>query len=425
MILVIGGGPAGFFGAIAARESRPDLPVVLLEKQGRLLRKVAISGGGRCNVTHACFDAREFSGFYPRGGRELIGPLTRWGAQDTVDWFAERGVELKTEADGRMFPVTDDSGTIVECLRGAAREMGVEVRTRRAVTALERSGDGLSATLDDGSRLSTLCTLLATGGNEAGGGHELARSLGHTIQPLVPSLFTFHVPDPAWHELAGVVVDPVIVRAIGSELPARSLTERGPLLLTHWGVSGPGVLKLSARGARDFHAVDYRFELGVDWLPDRSREALDTVLLEWAEAHPRKSVFGARPDAGDLPRRLWEELARRAGIPAECRWAELGKKPRRRLTGLLKDTRMSVDGKSTNKDEFVTCGGVSLREVDLKTMSSRICPGLYLAGEVLDIDGITGGFNFQAAWTTGRLAGQGMAQAIIEGDMPGDSPITI
>jgi len=310
-----------------------------------------------------------------------------------------------------MFPVTDSSATIVECLQRAAREAGVEVRTRRGVTMLERSGAGLRATLDDGTTLEAGGVLLATGGVEKAGGHALARSLGHEILPLVPSLFTFNVPDPAWHELAGVAVDPVIVRVHGDGLPTKKLTNRGALLFTHWGVSGPGVLKLSALGARDMHGVNYRFELGVDWLPAMDAESVDATLSAWAESNPRKNVVGARPTALGLPRRLWEELARRTEVPADGRWAELGKKPRRRLAGLLKDTRLPVDGKSTNKDEFVTCGGVALREVDLKTMASRVCPGLYLAGEVLDIDGVTGGFNFQAAWTTGRLAGLALAEA--------------
>lgn len=417
MIVVIGGGPAGFFGAIAARETNPDRPVVLLEKQGRLLRKVSISGGGRCNVTHACPDPKQLSTNYPRGGRALIGPFTRWGVVETIAWFAEHGVELKTEPDGRMFPVTDSSQTIVDCLQTAARRAGVEVRPRMPVAALERrDDDGLTVRLEGGSVLEADGVLLATGGSarvtgpgDETDGHALARSLGHTIAAPVPSLFTFHLVDAAWTELAGLVAEPVSIRALGSGLPPRALDATGPLLFTHWGLSGPAVLKLSAWGARLLHEVDYRFEAAVDWLPGLKVDEVDTGLLHCGEANPRRSVTGARPYANSLPRRLWERLVANAQIAPDCRWAELGRKPRRRLAELLKDTRLAVDGKSTYKEEFVTCGGVPLPEVDMKTMESKVCPGLHLAGEVLDIDGVTGGFNFQAAWTTGRLAGATLA----------------
>lgn len=419
MIVVIGGGPAGFFGAIAARETNPDLQVVLLEKQGHMLRKVAISGGGRCNATHACPDPRQLAAHYPRGGRALIGPFTRWGVQQTIDWFAERGVELKTEPDGRMFPVTDSSQTIVDCLLSSARRAGVEVRPRQPVAAMERHKEGgLRVRLRDGSTLEAEGVLLATGGSArvtgSGGktdGHALARSLGHSIEPLVPSLFTFHLRDKAWTELAGLVAEPVSIRALGSGLPPKALGTNGPLLFTHWGLSGPAVLKLSAWGARLLHDVDYRFEAAIDWLPDLKVDEVDAGLLHCGEANPRKSVAAARPYAHSLPRRLWERLINKAQIAPDGRWAELGRKPRRRLAELLKDTRLAVEGKSTYKEEFVTCGGVPLPEVDMKTMQSKVCPGLHLAGEVLDIDGVTGGFNFQAAWTTGRLAGVALAEA--------------
>lgn len=418
MIVVIGGGPAGFFGAIAARESNPDRPVVLLEKQGRMLRKVAISGGGRCNATHACPDPRQLAAHYPRGGRALIGPFTRWGVEQTIDWFAQRGVELKTEPDGRMFPVIDSSQTIIDCLLDAARRAGVEVRPRTPVAALERRGDGgLRVRLEDDSTLEAEGVLLATGGSarvtgsgDETDGHALARSLGHSIAAPVPSLFTFNLSDKGWTELAGLVAEPVSIRALGTGLPPKALSATGPLLFTHWGLSGPAVLKLSAWGARLLHDVDYRFEAAVDWLPGLKVDEIDAGLRLCGEANVRKNVTGARPYANSLPRRLWERLVAKAQIAPDCRWAELGRKPHRRLAELLKDTRLAVDGKSTYKEEFVTCGGVPLPEVDMKTMQSKVCPGLHLAGEVLDIDGVTGGFNFQAAWTTGRLAGEALAR---------------
>lgn len=423
MIIVIGGGPAGFFGAIAAREARPDRPVILLEKQGAVLRKVAVSGGGRCNVTHACDNARELAAHYPRGRRELIGPLTRWSVADTVTWFAAHGVRLKTERDGRMFPESDSSATIVDCLREAAITAGVEIRTRNPVASIQRNspGGGFRVELTDGAALGCDQILLATGGHSAGGsearaadGHALARSLGHEITAPVPSLFTFNLEDPAWKELTGLAVDPVALRVTGQGLPGQGLTSEGPLLVTHWGVSGPAVLKLSAFGARAFHDLDYCFELAVDWLPRQDRAELEESLRRWADQNGKKAVVSGRPVA--LPGRVWRILAAKAEIADHVKWAELGRKPLQRLLEQLKNTRLGVAGKSTFKEEFVTCGGIPLNEVDLRTMASRVCPGLFLAGEILDIDGVTGGFNFQAAWTTGRLAGLGMTAATDESE---------
>ena len=414
MIIVIGGGPAGFFGAIAAREARPDLPVTILEKQGSVLRKVVVSGGGRCNVTHACENARDLAGHYPRGSRELIGPFTRWGVADTIAWFSEHGVRLKTEPDGRMFPESDSSATIVDCLRGAATEAGIDILTRRAVSRIiPRDEGGFRVELADETTLECDRILLATGGHAHGGrdprpadGYTLAQSLGHDLTPPVPSLFTFNLDDARWTEMAGVAVDPVSLRAYGPGLPGKGLASKGPLLITHWGLSGPAVLKLSAFGARLFSELDYRFELGIDWLTDLAPAPLDERLQDWADRNPRKAVSSGGPV--DLPKRLWRTLVQTTGIPDSTKWTDLGRKPRLRLAGLLKGTRVAVNGKSTFKEEFVTCGGVPLAQVDLRTMASRICPGLFLAGEILDIDGLTGGFNFQAAWTTGRLAGLGM-----------------
>ncbi len=400
MHLVIGGGPAGFFAAITARRADPNTPVVLLERGSEVLRKVLVSGGGRCNVTHDCDDPTALIDHYPRGGRELRGPFHHFGPPAVDDWFTAEGIALKTEDDGRRFPTTDRSTTIVDALTDAARAAGVEVRTGRRVTALSRDHGGFICEAG-GEELRAEGVVLATGGKTSAvvqgpDGYDLARGLGHTIVPPVPSLFTFRCNAPWLRELPGVSAD-VALRAAGH-------TVRGPLLVTHKGVSGPAVLRLSAWGARDLHDQDYRFELRIDWLPELPD--IDTLLQEHAAAHGRRQIVGDNPTP--LPRRLWSALAREAGVAEDRRWAELGRKPRQSLADILKNTVLPVEGQSPFRDEFVTCGGVALTEVDFRTMASRVCPGLHLAGEVLDIDGLTGGFNFQNCWTTGWLAGQAL-----------------
>jgi predicted Rossmann fold flavoprotein len=406
MLIVIGGGPAGFFGALRAREVAPEQPVVLLEKSGQVLRKVAVSGGGRCNVTHACFDPRELVSRYPRGGRELRGPLHAFGPAATVAWFAARGVELKTEVDGRMFPVTDASATIVDCLQAAARTHGVDVQTRQPVRGLTRSENGFAVHLADDTVLNARAVLLASGGQTSGGGssgYDLAAGLGHQIIPPVPSLFTFKIDDPVLEDLAGVAVPQAQVTVLG----AKKLRETGPVLVTHWGLSGPAVLRLSAWGARHLHERDHKIEVAVNWCPDRDTAQVDALLQDATRSQGKQQVYRHGPLG--LPKRLWQALVRTAGIDEQRRWADLSRTQRRDLTGRVTHCVFQVTGTATNKEEFVTCGGVALPEVDFKTMASRVCPGLFLAGEVLDIDGITGGYNFQSCWTTGWLAGQGLA----------------
>lgn len=398
-IIVVGGGAAGFFAAITAAERGGD--VTLVEKTGRFLDKVRISGGGRCNVTHACFETREFSTRYPRGERTLLSPFQKFSASDTVAWYAERGVKLKTEADGRMFPVTDSSQTIVDCLFNAAQKAGVKLRLHCTIESVARLSDGTFELTAGTEKIAGDKLLLATGGCRAVVAGQLAVSLGHTLIAPVPSLFTFQIESVWLRSLAGVAV------AAEISAPSAKLREDGPLLVTHWGLSGPAVLKMSAWGARDLHDLNYRFPLLVNWLPPMNEEKLV------AEFQARRENAGAKlvvnVPVAPLPGRLWEQLVLAAGITRDTRWAVMTRAQGQALSRQILRSEFSVTGKSLNKDEFVTCGGVKLSEVNFKTMESKVCPGLYFAGELLDIDGITGGFNFQAAWTTGFVAGYSMA----------------
>ncbi len=402
-VIIVGGGAAGFFAAIACAEKLGARgTVTLYEATAHPLAKVRVSGGGRCNVTHACFEPRELVKKYPRGGRELLGAFHRWQPRDTVAWFAERGVETKTEDDGRMFPVTDDSATVAECLLQAAEKAGVHVVTSMGLRMAEKAGDGFWLTLTDSSNVRGEKLLLATGGNRSSAGFTMAEKLGHTIEPLVPSLFTFHIDDARLIGLSGVSVENAVVSVAGTKLRTD-----GPLLITHWGLSGPAVLKLSAWGARELAAAKYEFPLVVNWAPPHTRDSLVRELGEVRTKNPKKQITTWSPLA--MPQRLWERLVTSAGIAATTPWAQVGNAALATLATQLTGAELKVVGKSLFKEEFVTCGGVRLAEVDFKTMESRVCPGLHFAGEVLDIDGVTGGFNFQSAWTTGWLAGQAMA----------------
>jgi predicted Rossmann fold flavoprotein len=405
-ILVAGGGAAGFFGAIACAEADPEADVSLHEATAHPLAKVRISGGGRCNVTHACFDPGRLARGYPRGSRELIGPFHRFGPAETVAWFEERGVELKSEPDGRMFPVTDDSDTIVGCLMKAAQSAGVRILTGSGLRGLGRAMEGgrsrLVATISGGERILADCVLIATGGGRDSAGLAIAAALGHEVVAPVPSLFTFHVDDPRLRGLGGVSVASASVSVSGTRL-----RESGPVLITHWGLSGPAILRLSAWGARDLHGRGYRFTLVVNWAEGRTPERARAELDAERAAHPKRQVSSSNPFS--IPGRLWERLVAAAGIAGETTWSNATAGALRALAAQATACEVAVSGKSMNKEEFVTCGGVSLAQVDMETMESRACPGLYFAGEVLDIDGITGGYNFQAAWTTGWQAGMAMA----------------
>ncbi len=375
--------------------------MTLCEAAPRPLAKVRISGGGRCNVTHACFEPQELVLGYPRGARELLGPFHRWQPRDTVAWFAERGVELKTEEDKRMFPVTDDSATVVDCLLGAAERAGVRLRTRTAVEAARTAPGGFEVRLGTGETVACERLLLATGGGRESAGLAIARSLGHAVEPPVPSLFTFHIDDPRLRGLEGISVPDASAALAGTKLAAR-----GPALVTHWGLSGPAILRLSAWGARELAARDYRFTLTLAWRAGLSPDQARAELAAARTAHPKRQVSGWNPFG--LPARLWERLAC-AAAPAGALWGGASNAALQALAAEVTAGSYAVAGKSLNKEEFVTCGGVRLGEVDFRTMQSRLVPGLFLAGEVLDIDGVTGGFNLQSAWTTGRIAGLAMA----------------
>lgn len=406
-VSIIGGGASGFFAAITCAERlHPSASITVFERGPQFLQKVKISGGGRCNVTHACFDPKALTTRYPRGSRELISAFHRFQAQDTVNWFAGRGVQLKTEPDGRMFPTTDQSETIVQCLMQAAKSAGVELRANSEIQSIQRkAAGGFSIHLSKGETVSADCVLLATGGCRSESGGSLAAGLGHTLAPPVPSLFTFHIKDSRLDGLSGLAVESAQVCVPGSKL-----RETGPVLITHWGLSGPAILRLSAWGARELHALDYRFTLRINWLGGAPIEAALSRLQRQRELAGSRHVANAAP--AQIPSRLWERLVRAAEVPATMKWAQIDRVRLQALARQLTGSDFQVTGKSLNKDEFVTCGGVKLNEVNFKTMESRICPGLYFAGELLDIDGITGGFNFQAAWTTSWIAGNAMAESL-------------
>lgn len=401
-VVVIGGGAAGFFAAIRCAELYPENDVVILERGKEALGKVRISGGGRCNLTHACWTPRELIKHYPRGSRELLGPFTRFACGDTVDWFDQKGVETKIEEDGRMFPVTDDSQTIVNCLLGSAHRAGVRIEYQTRVDQLippKTEGSQWTVTTSKGDYPADRI-MLATGSNPRI--WDMLADLGHQIITPVPSLFTFNIKDPRIKDLPGLSVPRAELR-----IPQFKLEANGPLLITHWGLSGPAVLRLSAWGARELAQANHHFELQVNWL-GRSYDDLRAHLLDLKTELAQKSIATRSPVSIEIPNRLWQQITLAAGIGHSTRWADLSKKQTHRLSEELTQAKFSVRGKSTFKEEFVTAGGIDLREIDFKRFESKLHPGLFLAGEVLNIDAITGGFNFQAAWTGGWIAGEAM-----------------
>ncbi len=397
-VAVIGGGAAGFFAAISVKHHHPTASVSLYEKSDKLLSKVRISGGGRCNVTHNCIEPRKLAKNYPRGEQFLRRSFDQFAVRETIQWFLERDVQLKTESDGRMFPVSDASSTIIDALLHEAQRSGVRVVQRSGVKGIEPTADGKFVLSIGTEQVEADRVIITTGGHPQASSYAWLTDLGHTIIPPVPSLFTFNMPAEPLTDLMGVVV-PARVRIVGTDLEST-----GPVLITHWGLSGPAILRLSAWGARALHSTGYAFTAQVNWLEGKSEDHVRHVFVEKADLLARKQADNADPFR--LPKRFWAYLLNKAAIPLDQQWGSIGKKDRNRLIDLLTNDRYAVSGKTTFKEEFVTAGGVSLDDVDPLTMHSRKVPGIYFAGEVLDIDGITGGFNFQAAWTTGFLAGK-------------------
>lgn len=410
-VVVVGGGAAGFFAAITCAQLQQHRPVLILEKSRHVLAKVKISGGGRCNVTHACFDVAELVKSYPRGAQELIAPFHRFNPKHTIDWFEAQGVTLKTEADGRMFPVTDDSQTIVDCLANAAQKYGVAVYLNSGITGItppHAENGGWLLQTGNNQTITAHCVLVASGSSAQI--WQILSGLGHTIETPVPSLFTFNIAHPLLHELAGITIPGVTIK-----VPQTKLQASGNLLVTHWGLSGPAVLRLSAWGARALQHLNYRFNVEINWVnlpaPDVAH-----ILAQYKIQHATRAVQAHA--LFNLPLRLWKRLAAQCHIPETLRWADVSKKQLQQLVAQLTQTILPVTGKSTFKEEFVTCGGVRLSEVNFKTMESKLLPRLYFAGEILNIDAITGGFNFQAAWTCGMIAGSSMAQQATAGYKP-------
>lgn len=397
-VAVIGGGAAGFFAAIQVKTNHPEAKVHLFEKSNKVLSKVRISGGGRCNVTSGLTSISDLSKSYPRGGKQIKKLLPVFSTKDTWDWFKKEGVELYTQDDGRVFPTTDDSGTIVSTLMNKFNALGCRLHTQAPVKELIPK-DGkfkLSGTADYGIFNQVI---IATGGSPKRSGFDWLEKLGHKIIDPVPSLFTFNLPKDPIRELQGVAVPEATVSIRKTKLEAS-----GPLLITHWGLSGPAVLKLSAFGARILNEMNYEYNVKVNWTASENEDAVRSKIKEIQRANPKKKIENVNPYS--LPTRLWNFLLEKAKVNTSKSWSELSKKEINKLCQTLTNDSYSAKGKTTFKEEFVTCGGVSLDSVNMKTMESKVLPGLYFAGEVLNIDGVTGGFNFQAAWTTGFVAGR-------------------
>ncbi|MFM7234672.1 MAG: NAD(P)/FAD-dependent oxidoreductase, partial [Flavobacteriales bacterium] len=394
-LVVIGGGAAGFFAAIHAAASDDQLEVTIIEKSQQVLSKVKVSGGGRCNVTHACFEPKQLVKNYPRGAKELLGPFHAFQPGDMFDWLEQRGVALKTEEDGRVFPVTDKSQTIIDCFLEEARKVGVRVRMGSHVKRFYRHENKWHIELIDQPELLADALLIATG--SAGSMHDQLAALGHTLVPAVPSLFTFNITDKRIEGLAGVSAPVCEVRIEGTKF-----TADGPVLVTHWGLSGPGILRLSAWAARELADVKYDFQIRVNWDDRFTREGFIDFLKEWKQEHSRNLVTAF--SAAKVPHRLWISLLSDVEGIDRLKWADVSNRQLEKIADAICACYFHVKGKSTFKDEFVTAGGVELKEVDFKTMESKLFPGIYFAGEVLNIDAITGGFNFQAAWTTAWIA---------------------
>lgn len=398
-IIIIGGGAAGFFAAINAKELNPGLHITILEQAATVLNKVRISGGGRCNVTHHCFDPKELTGYYPRGQKELLGPFYSFGAMDTVEWFESRGVELYTEPDGCMFPVSNNSDSIIQCFLKACSDYGIEIVNRAKMKDFTvQEGEEYKFTIfTETATYQAKKMMISTGSSPFM--WSLLEQKGYTIVPPLPSLFTFNIPEHPIRNLMGLVVTHGKVNIEGTKIQTT-----GPVLITHWGLSGPAVLKASAWGARILGEKNYHFRILVDWIPKISDEDIKALKDSMAK---KKVITNARYD---IPARLWTFLTESVVTDKDKNWASLSKEELQLIVSQLKNYALDVKGKTTFKEEFVTAGGVALSQIHFKTFESKIHKGLYMAGEVIDIDAVTGGFNFQAAWTGGYLAGKSMAE---------------
>ncbi len=391
-IIIVGGGAAGFFTAINIVEKNPKLKVAILERGAEVLQKVRISGGGRCNVTHACFEPNELVKFYPRGEKELRGPFHQFCSGDTIEWFEKHGVELKIEDDGRMFPISNSSQTIIDCFLKATKKLGIAVLTGQSVQSIFKKDNLWKIETQNESYLAEKL-VMATGSNPKI--WEMLQQQGHAIVSPVPSLFTFNIKDTRIKELPGVSAQ------VSVKIKDTKLSSSGPLLITHWGMSGPAILKLSAWGARILHDKNYQFTIFVNWLNDIDTEEAEQILKKLKQEQPKKTV--AKKSPFELTNRLWESLVLASGIANETKWADLSKTQIQNLAKQLTNSTFQVNGKSTFKEEFVTAGGIDLKEVNFKTMESKLHENLYFAGEIVNIDAITGGFNFQNAWTSGFI----------------------
>lgn len=404
-LVVIGGGAAGFFCAVNAARLNPSLQVTLLEKTNKLLAKVRVSGGGRCNVTHACFDIAEMSDKYPRGKNFVKKAFHRFFTQDTINWFEERGVPLCTEADGRMFPESHSSASIIDCLLEEADKYKVEIRVQTNVVSLEKRADKFHINLDGDNIIEADFVCIATGGFSKPEQFDWIRQLGHEVENPVPSLFTLNIPQHPITELMGIAVEDAIIKVAGTKLK-----ERGPVLITHWGLSGPAVLRLSAWGARTLHDMDYDFSIQVNWCPEWNPEKIRELIMDYRQFNG--AIFIGSKNPFNLPHRLWQFFLKQCGIDNGTRWSDLPAKAQVQLIETITNQSFQVKGKTTFKEEFVTAGGIETSGLDVQTMESKKLPGLYFAGEIINVDGITGGYNFQHAWTSGFIAAQSIAQNI-------------
>lgn len=396
-LIVIGGGAAGFFGAINAAMMKPSLKILILEKSTKLLSKVRISGGGRCNVTHHCFEATPLSKHYPRGQKELKKLFREFQAKDTVEWFQKAGVELKTEKDGRMFPVTDSSETIIQSFLKKTEEHKILIKTSCGVSSIYPQQNHFKVICENGEEFTTQKILAASGGHPQTSAYDWIRKTGHTIIAPIPSLFTFNDSEKDFKDLMGVAVPNATVKIAGTKF-----SEQGPVLITHWGLSGPAVIKLSSWAAEYLHEKKYEFTALINWTGSTGEEEVRQRLVEQREKFSKRKITGN--PLFNLPTRLWERLTMLAEFNDTIIWGEAPQKKINRLVELLIRCPFNIKGKTTFKEEFVTCGGVDWKDIDLETMESKIMPGLYFAGELIDVDGETGGFNFQAAWTTAWVA---------------------